>query len=121
MRPRSEEIEDLHGCKGELAPANRGAGKKCSCPSPNAYQQCLRYRGYLGVPGVLAVRSQALVPLRRSPESYGPVQESAGGLSKAFGGTTFGGREDSGIGKSSPLAFTMALFSSVKPISSSVR
>src|SRR3970040_630466 len=53
--------------------------------------------------------------------SVPPVQESAGGPSKTFGGTTLGGRENSGMGKSSPLAFTAAFLSSVKPISSSVR
>jgi hypothetical protein len=53
--------------------------------------------------------------------SVPPVQEKEGRSLKAFGGTTFGGRENSGMGKSSPFAFTNAFLSSVKPISSSVR
>lgn len=50
-----------------------------------------------------------------------PVQASAGGFSEALGGMVLGGRQNSGMGKSSPRSLTIAFFSSVKPISSSVR
>jgi DNA-binding response OmpR family regulator len=53
--------------------------------------------------------------------SVPPVHETDGGMSVVRGGAVRGGRENSGMGKSSPRVRTSARFSGVKPISSSVR